>query len=945
MDRRFSYSIWIVVTLYFERIYAEPENRLTEIVIAGLFPTSYDIEAGEIGRGVRPAVKLALDMVNNNTEILPGYDLQMTWNDTQCDMAKATKIFFDMMHENTTKVMLFGDACPNVTGPLAQISKWWNMSQLSYADTDPKLSDRSTYSNFFRTVPSDRDFNPAKVAFLKRYNWTRVATLFQDASIESDRYGIAHNKFIQVIDDANIEVLKVESFLDDPSSAVENIKKLDARIIVGFFNETMARKIFCSVTETVLVYHCPLIKSYTKIAFYLQAFQQNMYGKKYQWILVGGYSKKWFSTKDISVPCRKHEVLQAAEGYLMMESLILTHSNERTASGLTPKEYKKHYNDVRDREFSVFHGYAFDGIWVIAKAIDTILRNRRYPTNVEEHFFRGDSMALALNETDFIGVTGRVHFDGPDRIGLVSIKQLQDKELKEIGTYDRSTDELVITDKIQWTGNGPPMDRNLVRTEMLRVSPVIYSGISVLASIGIIIAVVFLVINIIFRHHRYIKMSSPNMNNIIIIGCMVSYASVYLLGSEGGSMKRIHSSSLCVIRSWFLAVGFSLSFGAMFTKTWRVHAIFTNIKLNKKIIHDYKLFCMVFTLVLLDAIILTTWQIMDPLYKDTRNLSSYVFGCFLAWDTRHVTISALNDSKYIGMSVYNVVMMCLSGAAISFVINDKPNPEFIIISLLIIFCTTITLCLVFVPKIVELKIDPRGDDRRIRATLKRNGKKKEENGPLFRKDIKDVEELNKHYKEIIKQKRAEIRNLLEQLGEDPDSFVYKGKYTLGETPRKTVVGLRISDSPTKVSRVSSTMEGEDLSMCSEYTNTWSVDTSQVRKRLLLMSTKSVTSSETTNTDSIELTDLRKCQNIRMTNMRQSSYDEQEEFGGVYLGPPECNKIQKCIGNINGRNHVIPNNKINEEMRLTDLSLTVKYNAISDVDSLSSFPGIVFISIQ
>lgn len=49
----------------------------------------------------------------------------------QCDMAKATKIFFDMMHENTTKVMLFGDACPNVTGPLAQISKWWNMSQVS----------------------------------------------------------------------------------------------------------------------------------------------------------------------------------------------------------------------------------------------------------------------------------------------------------------------------------------------------------------------------------------------------------------------------------------------------------------------------------------------------------------------------------------------------------------------------------------------------------------------------------------------------------------------------------------------------------------------------------------------------------------------------------------------------------------------------------------------
>ena len=38
-------------------------------------------------------------------------------------------------------------------------------------------------------------------------------------------------------------------------------------------------------------------------------------------------------------------------------------------------------------------------------------------------------------------------------------------------------------------------------------------------------------------------------------------------------------------RSWVLSVGFTLSFGAMFSKTWRVHAIFTNIKLNKKVSH------------------------------------------------------------------------------------------------------------------------------------------------------------------------------------------------------------------------------------------------------------------------------------------------------------------------------------------------------------------------
>ena len=76
-----------------------------------------------------------------------------------------------------------------------------------------------------------------------------------------------------------------------------------------------------------------------------------------------------------------------------------------------------------------------------------------------------------------------------------------------------------------------------------------------------------------------------------------------------------------------------------------------------------------------------------------------IFGCFLAWETRHVNIAALNDSKYIGMSVYNVVIMCVIGVAISFVLSDDQDASFIIISIFILFCTTGTLCLVFVPKV------------------------------------------------------------------------------------------------------------------------------------------------------------------------------------------------------------------------------------------------------
>ncbi|KAH7935977.1 hypothetical protein HPB52_016082 [Rhipicephalus sanguineus] len=250
-------------------------------------------------------------------------------------------------------------------------------------------------------------------------------------------------------------------------------------------------------------------------------------------------------------------------------------------------------------------------------------------------------------------------------------------------------------------------------------------------------------------------MSSPYLNNLIIVGCILTYTSVILLGMDSGFTSVANFPYICAARAWVLMSGFTLAFGAMFSKTWRVHAIFTNIKLNKKVIKDYKLFMVVGVFLMLDVIILTTWQILDPFYREARrgqpvasqgnedvsvipemefcqshkmtiflgSIYAYkgllmAFGCFLAWETRHVSIPALNDSKYVGMSVYNVVIMCTIGAAISFVLRDQQDAAFIIISVFIIFCSTTTLCLVFVPKLVELRRNPQAGEHRVRATLK-----------------------------------------------------------------------------------------------------------------------------------------------------------------------------------------------------------------------------------
>ncbi|KAL1456579.1 hypothetical protein WDU94_001300 [Cyamophila willieti] len=58
-------------------------NKRHDVYIAGFFPYTRDIAEGRIGRGVMPAVKLAVDHINESPTVLRNYRLHMWWNDTE----------------------------------------------------------------------------------------------------------------------------------------------------------------------------------------------------------------------------------------------------------------------------------------------------------------------------------------------------------------------------------------------------------------------------------------------------------------------------------------------------------------------------------------------------------------------------------------------------------------------------------------------------------------------------------------------------------------------------------------------------------------------------------------------------------------------------------------------------------------------------------------------
>ncbi|XP_062414615.1 gamma-aminobutyric acid type B receptor subunit 1 [Pungitius pungitius] len=208
-----------------------------KLYIGALFPMSGGWPGGQ---ACLPASRMALDLVNKRTDILPDYELELIYHDSMCDPGEATKLLYDLLYTEPLKIVLM-PGCSSVSTLVAEASRIWNLKVLSYGSSSPALSNRQRFPTFFRTHPSATLHNPTRVQLFQKWKWTKIATIQQTTEV-----------FTSTLDDlevrvkeAGIEISVRQSFLTNPAVAVKNLKRQDARIIVGLFYETEARKVFC----------------------------------------------------------------------------------------------------------------------------------------------------------------------------------------------------------------------------------------------------------------------------------------------------------------------------------------------------------------------------------------------------------------------------------------------------------------------------------------------------------------------------------------------------------------------------------------------------------------------------------------------------------------------------------------------------------------------------
>ncbi|KAG8035862.1 hypothetical protein G9C98_002988 [Cotesia typhae] len=719
--------------------------------IGGIFPIGG--EGGwQGGQACMPAANLALTDVNREKNLLPGFELKLHSNDSECEPGLGASVMYNLLYNAPQKLMLLA-GCSTVCTTVAEASKMWNLVVLCYGASSPALSDRNRFPTLFRTHPSATVHNPTRIKLFQKFGWSRVAILQQ-----------AEEVFISTVEDlearckeAGIEIVTRQSFLSDPADAVRNLRRQDARIIVGLFYVVAARRVLCEV------YH------------------QNLYGKSYVWFFIGWYEDNWFEVNldKEGITCTKEQMRQTAEGHMTTEALMWNQNNDTTISGMTSEDFRQRLNkqlkedgyDVDNNRYP--EGYqeaplAYDAVWSVALAFNKTMDKLSKSGKSLKNFTYtdkeiADEIYSAINSTQFLGVSGYVAFSSQgDRIALTQIEQVIDGNYVKLGYYDTQSDNLTWKNRERWIGSKVPQDRTIVRKVLRTVSTPLFACMSACSALGIIIAILLIFFNVWFRHRRVVLSSHPVCNTIMLVGVIICFISVFLLGLDGRFVSPGEYEHVCQARAWMLSIGFTLGFGAMFSKVWRVHRLTTKTKADQaklfiakqkissvqKNVQPWKLYTMVSALLAIDFIILGAWQGLDPLQ---RTIEVFPLEASPHGDDDDAKISpelehceSQNNSIWLGL-VYGYKGIVL-------------DASFTFVALAIIFCCFLSMALIFVPKVIEVIRHPRD-----KAESKYNpdmGMSKEDE-ERYQKLVNENDELQR----LIAQKEEKIKVLKQRLAE------------------------------------------------------------------------------------------------------------------------------------------------------------------------------------
>ncbi|KAM7380370.1 hypothetical protein PAMP_003672 [Pampus punctatissimus] len=342
------------------------------------------------------------------------------------------------------------------------------------------------------------------------------------------------------------------------------------------------------------------------------------------------------------------------------------------------------------------------------------------------------------------------------------------------------------------------------------LSPVLCAVVWMLLSCGILLAFCFLLFTLRFKNNRIVKMSSPNLNVLTLFGSVLTYSSGFLFAideqahSQGGG-----STAVLQARMWTLCIGSTLVFGPILGKTWRLYRVFTQRVPDKRvIIRDIQLMGMVALLIVMDLLVLTAWNLSDPI-RCSRSVSAVIkvvekdvsyflsqldscssvysdlwviiiavqkgclllYGTYLAGLTSNVSHPPVNQSPTIITGVTLVTLSSTVAVPVSIFLQAWPNLVYSTVAGAIFICTLATNCMLFVPQLTQWRQFEEDQNNPSQMAKYFSSPSKSQPSVYSQEEIYYLLGENTTMKKLLNEKNTVIDSLQEQVNNAKDKLL------------------------------------------------------------------------------------------------------------------------------------------------------------------------------
>ena len=568
------------------------------------------------GPQVSLALEIAKEEINNQLAILPGYQIELIRGDCGCEYVdRAYEAIGSTAYYPGVSKMPIGIIGPGCSSSSLSVSSLTNREALSLVNVhsggSPSLSDRTNLPYSLGTLGSAKSFSNLVIKLMHANNWHRIGILFNELR---EFYSTTSQNLHDIISSDSTLSSYLLPVYDNTYIPLSEIMQQGIRINVLFTPVRTTRQVLCLALHRGVVYPA------------------------YQWIVTSNTFEDIaqnvnFVFDNQVYNCSEAEMRQTALNRVSFINYRLSHLNESAPSTYSKHSFKEYDALFRNRlqehnvqnndniTYSIWTTYLYDTFWAWAVVLDRVAI--REP-NMDLTQFRYGNTSLSnmvLEEfyrLDFEGVSGRIKFNNNSGFlnRVISVFQAKAGNVTEIGYFDG----VHFIDKEDLDAiEGEFAD------EHFSIGPGVFAALLIVIVLELVVLITLHVLTIKYRFSQSVKASSPKLSQLTFIGCYLIIFTLFLYMFRRYLLFDDYSSVfLCNLTwAWLLPISFTLAFGTVAVRTWRLHRIFTHYLNPGRFIADHYLMVFVFILLGVDVLLGTLWMAIDPQQLVVKNVTVY----------------------------------------------------------------------------------------------------------------------------------------------------------------------------------------------------------------------------------------------------------------------------------------------------------------------------------